>query len=145
MLPVCGTYDGASGGILLHVINQQLADKDNLAVSYYYFDVFLAGAIALGFYSSPNFSSDDALQLLRKIQNFKFADRVSVPLAAFLPVSSPAAILAFRFHIPSPSNYISSVSSEFKKASSADRAAAAMRTVWLQSISPWTASQQQAQ
>jgi hypothetical protein len=32
---------------------------------------------------------------------------MTLPMGAFLPISSPAAVLAFRFRMPRPSNYIS--------------------------------------
>lgn len=55
-LPVGGYGAGASGGVLLHVIDAVAARDNEFRVSYYYFDVFFAAALALGIWKNPGFT-----------------------------------------------------------------------------------------
>lgn len=102
-----GGVEGAMGGALLHVVSNEAAKNGRLDVSYYYFDIFYAAAVEQGIWPNKRFGREEAKNILRKIRDGNLGERVSLPLRAFLPISSPAAILAFRFHMPQPSNYIS--------------------------------------
>ncbi|CAD0210266.1 hypothetical protein AGRHK599_LOCUS281 [Rhizobium rhizogenes] len=104
--PVGGT-EGAMGGALLHVVSKEAAEDGRLDVKYYYFDIFYVAAVEQGLWVSEKFGREEAQSILRKIRNGNWSERINLPLRAFLPISSPAAILAFRFHMPRPSNYVS--------------------------------------
>jgi len=103
-LPI-GNYDGASGGVLLHEICAQAAKAGELKVRYFYFDQYYAAGVASGAVAAPGFSAKDAADLLDLLQNA--VGRFQLPKRAFLPISSPAAILALRMQTPGPSNYMS--------------------------------------
>jgi hypothetical protein len=107
-LPIPG-LSGATGGVLLQLINAESAKRDELVVDYKYLDIFCVFANFYGLRKWPNFSPDKAKALLASLQNSEPTDRISIPKAAFLPVSSPAALLAFRFHIPGPTNFVSNI------------------------------------
>jgi hypothetical protein len=104
---VVGGLEGGMGGVLLHVIDADAAKNNQLMISYYYFDVFYASAVANGLWKAEGFSSLQAIDLLTKIGNGELHERISLPFYAMLPIKSPNAIIHFRFHLPEPSNYIS--------------------------------------
>jgi hypothetical protein len=96
---------GASGGVLLHVIDAEAAKRNELVVADYYFDIFYAAGVAAGAHKAEGFSQDDAARLLSQIQHG--TRRIDVPKRAFLPIRSVAAVVALRMHIPAGSNYVS--------------------------------------
>lgn len=99
---------GGGGVVLLHEIDRKAAAAGELQVSYGFFDLYYAAAVAHGFFEAPSFSSNSALQLLRSIFDLpNERSRISIPRAAFLPVKSPGAILQLRFAMPSPCNFVS--------------------------------------
>ncbi|MBA4766196.1 MAG: hypothetical protein K2Q29_06595 [Sphingomonadales bacterium] len=102
-----GGLDGAMGGALLHVISSEAAREDRLEVTYFYSDIFFLSAVEQGIYDQKDFSVEEARDLLRKIRYGEWGKRIKLPKRAFLQIKSPAAIVAFRFHIPSPSNWVS--------------------------------------
>ncbi|MBB3236927.1 hypothetical protein [Phyllobacterium endophyticum] len=102
-----GGGEGAMGGVLLHLIDAEAAKADDLQISYFYFDIFYASAVASGLWETPKFNSMEAADILRKVRDGGPGDRITLPFRAFLPIRSPSSILALRLHIPQPSNYIS--------------------------------------
>ena len=102
-----GGVEGAMGGALLHRISHEAALKGSLEVDYFYFDVFYASAIVSGLWEARSFSPDEARSILLSIKEGQRGDRVTIPLRAMLPIKSPSALLAFRFGLPSPTNYVS--------------------------------------
>ncbi|WP_421707523.1 hypothetical protein [Algihabitans sp.] len=102
-----GGIDGAMGGVLLHEIDSEAAQQDKLKISYFYFDIFFAAAVQSGLWVSPNFCREKARSIMEKIAHGERGDRISLPKQAMLPIRSPAALVAFRFHLPWPSNWIS--------------------------------------
>jgi hypothetical protein len=135
--PVGGLI-GASGGVLLHIIDADAARKNQMQVAYRYFDVFYASAVASGLWESQDFSRSDAKKVLRAIQTGNPGDRISLPIKAFLPIRSPAAIVAFRFHIPSPSNYISLGCAAMKQDERDKTLAESLKMIWRAEVSYWT-------
>lgn len=130
-----GTF-GATGGVLLQIIDEAAAKNDELKITYFYFDVFFALGVAFDLWLSPNFSSEDAFDLLRRIQNVPDLDaRLSIPKAAFLPIKSPAAIVALRLHLPTPCNYVSGINFAAKLRQRGKREPDFMR--WADVIRPW--------
>jgi len=103
-LPI-GDYDGASGGVLLHEICAEAAKAGELLIRYYYFDHYYAAGVAAGAVEAPGFPMQEAVEMLDLLQNA--TGRFWLPKRAFLPISSPAAILALRMQMPNPSNYMS--------------------------------------
>ena len=95
------------GGALLHIVSKEAAEHGRLEVKYYYFDIFYAAAVEQGVWQDRRFKREEARNTLRQIRDGNWGERITLPLRAFLPINSPAAILAFRFHMPRPSNYIS--------------------------------------
>jgi hypothetical protein len=128
---------GASGGVLLHVISTEAADRNALEVAYFYFDVFYALAVAEGIWNSSAFSAEQAHTLLGKIQEADTNGRIILPKHAFFPITSPAAILALRMGVGGPSNYISALQMGAKSTDSVSRTLAAR--LWGQSVAPWAA------
>lgn len=129
--------EGASGGVLLHVIDEEAAERDSLRVTYHYFDIFFAGAVAVGLFSHGHFSQTEAQNLLREIRDGCASDRLKIPFRAFLPVSSPAAVIALRFHLPNPSNYISLIRPAYELVMGGEGINADLNEIWEESVSPW--------
>lgn len=102
-----GGGEGAMGGALLHVVSKEAAEDGRLEVKYYYFDIFYVAAVEQGLWPSKNFKREEARDILRRIRDSGWGERITLPLRAFLPIRSPAAILAFRFHMPQGTNYVS--------------------------------------
>lgn len=102
-LPV-GGYDGASGGVLLHEICAAAAKDGQLLVRYSYFDHYYAAGVASGAVKARGFPAKAAVELLDRLQNA--TGRFWLPKRAFLPIASPAAILALRMAMPDPSSYM---------------------------------------
>ena len=127
---------GATGGVLLHIIDSKAALKDNLCVRYFYFDIFYAGAVAAGLWEPSNFSKIQAQELLWKILEGAPDERIEVPFNFFLPIKSPASIIALRFHIPDPCNYVSLIKSS-TKLSGEEKDTECFKFIWKQSIIPW--------
>lgn len=120
----------------LHVIDEQAAYRGDLSVAYRYFDVFYAGAVAAGLYHVKDFSREQARELLRKIQAGTHGERLTLPVTAFLPIRSPAAIIALRFHLPSPTNYQSVIRKACELAESG-KDIESFGHCWRASIAPW--------
>jgi hypothetical protein len=110
-LKVSGYSEGASGGILLHLIDRKESDKGTLAVSYKYLDIFYIIGIAARHFSASKFSPEDAIQLLRTLRDSEDDTTLNIPERYFFPISTSAAIIALRFSLP-PCNYV--VQSKFK-------------------------------
>ncbi len=105
-IPV-GGIEGAFGGFLLHEISEKAACQGALQVSYRYFDIIYANAVRTGLWKSESFAPKQAEQLLLQIAKANRGDRIKIPKAYMLPITSPNAILSFRLHIPGPSNWMS--------------------------------------
>ena len=135
-MPVSGVGKGASGGVLLHVIDKEAAYCGNLSVTYRYFDIFYAGAVAAGLYNVRTFPQNQARELLRKIQAGAHGERITLPIAAFLPIRSPAAVIALRFHLPSPTNYASVIRTACELAERRE-VVKEFGEIWRESIAPW--------
>ena len=102
-----GGAEGAMGGALLHIVSEEAAKDGRLEVKYYYFDIFYISAVEQGLWDSKRLGREEAKNILRMIRDGNWSERISLPFRAFLPISSPAAIVAFRLHMPRSSNYIS--------------------------------------
>lgn len=113
---VGGYSGGASGGILLHIIDRKASENGELMVSYKYLDVFHIVAVAARIHTMSHFSAEEAVKFLRLLRNSKEQVAIDVPERYFLPISSPAAILAFRFGLPD-TNYVSLSKPNFDLAS----------------------------
>lgn len=102
-----GGIVGAMGGALVHRISHQAAVKGKLEVEYFYFDIFYASAVASGLWEPRSFSSHEAKSMMILIRDGEEGGRITIPLRAMLPIKSPSAILALRFGLPHPTNYVS--------------------------------------
>jgi hypothetical protein len=99
---------GSSGVVLLHEIDREAAADDTLKLRYLYFDIYYAAAVATGLFTSQRFSAPSARDLLLKLWRLPSPSaRIDIPRAAFLPISSPAAIIGLRLGLPQPGNYVS--------------------------------------
>lgn len=102
-----GGFEGAFGGFLLHEISANAVARGELEVSYFYFDIILANAVRTGLWKSDTFSPDQAEELLLKIGRADRGEKVEIRKAFMLPIKSPRAIVSFRFHLPTSSNWMS--------------------------------------
>ena len=107
-LPIPGLA-GATGGILLQLIDTKSAKENELVIDYRYLDIFCIYANFLGLRKWPYYSPEKARAMLKLLQNSNATDRICIPKSAFLPIKSPAAMLAFRFHIPFSTNFVSNI------------------------------------
>ncbi|WP_374546925.1 hypothetical protein [Rhodoblastus sp.] len=98
---------GGGGAVILQEFDEDVLDGLDDKVSYFYCDVFYILAIAKGFWQATGFSRDQAIKLLKEVQNTPAAERFKLPRAAFIPVSTPGVILKWRAHVGRNSNYMS--------------------------------------
>jgi hypothetical protein len=83
---------GLEGGVILIEIDDS---SDECPVTYYYTDIFIVTALALGLITSERGKRDEqALTLLRRLCEGSGHDRASVPIRLFLKIRSPSALLA---------------------------------------------------
>jgi hypothetical protein len=133
---VGGDSGGASGGVLLHLIDTRASDEDNkLTVAYKYLDIFYIVAVAARIFTTGCFTADAAIEFLRLLRNSQQHAMLHVPEKYFLPISSPAAILAFRLHLPI-SNYVSCSKPSFDLSTN-NQPNSVMADLWNSSIAPW--------
>lgn len=101
-----GYSDGASGGVLLHLVDRAAAEAGELKVGYAYLDIFLIIATAAGICLNRGFSAAEAKELLRRLRDARETESVTLPERWFLGISSPAAVVDFRLGVR-PNNYVS--------------------------------------
>lgn len=106
-----GYSDGASGGVLLHLVDRAAAEAGELQVAYAYLDIFFIIATAAGICLNRRFSAAEALSLLRRLRDTRDTECVTLPERWFLGISSPAAVVDFRLGIR-PNNYMSCCGSD---------------------------------
>jgi hypothetical protein len=107
-LPLWASLGGA-GCVLLHLVDEDAAGRDELKVTYHLCDIFYLAAVAFGVAASDRMTAHDAGHVLRAIQNSGDGDHVTLPRRAFLPLKSAASIVALRLGIPAQNNYVSSI------------------------------------
>lgn len=105
-----GRYEvGATGGVLIHLVDWHKADQEGvLAVKYRYFDIYYAIAVARGMMAAKNFPPEEALRLIREIRDASPDDRLVLQNRHCLPIRSPAAVPALRLGMGGY-NYISAM------------------------------------
>jgi hypothetical protein len=106
-LKVGGFATGATGGVVLHVIDDVAADAGRLAVSYYYLDVYWLIGIASGAGNRPKRRRERALAILRQMRKADDDERLDLRISDFAKLSSVNDIAALRLHIGGISNWMS--------------------------------------
>lgn len=104
---VGGYSTGATGGVLLHVIDEEAADADRWEVSYRYLDIFWLIAVSSGVACRSEKERKRALELLRAIRSADDEQRIELKFADFAKLKSVAALAALRLHIGAMSNWAS--------------------------------------
>ena len=103
-----GYATGASGGVLIHEIDEGGADAGEFNVSYYYLDIFWLIGVASGVAGRPQLQRKRAVELLRKIRAADDVQRVTIHLKDFARLKSIASLAYLRLHVSGPSNWASS-------------------------------------
>lgn len=104
---VGGYATGATGGVLLHIIDEDAADAGRLEISYRYLDIYWLIGVASGV-AGPTFDRGRSIDLLRKIRAADDEQRIELKLADFAKLNSLSAISILRLHIGGESNWASS-------------------------------------
>jgi hypothetical protein len=134
-LPI-GGIEGAFGGFLLHEISADSAKLGHLDVKYWYFDIIFANAVRTGLWKTAKFSPQQAENLLDRIGRAGRGEKISVKRDYMLPIESPKAIVQFRFHLPSPSNWMSIGSKDLGVSPPG------IPNLWELEVSQWTRGEQ---
>lgn len=131
-----GRYEvGATGGVLIHLVDWRKADQEEvLAVKYRYFDIYYAIAVAHGMITAKNFPPAEALRLIREIRNASPDDRLVLQNRHCLPIRSPAAVPALRLGMGG-FNYISAMPGTLDRPPEAHEAFLA--DLWLRYVQVW--------
>lgn len=105
---VGGYAIGATGGVLLHIIDEDAADADRLEISYRYLDIYWLIGVASGVAGRSEIDRKRAIELLRIIREADDEKRIELKLADFAKLKSLSAIPVLRLHIGGMSNWASS-------------------------------------
>lgn len=128
--PVGGYTIGATGGVVIHMIEKEAAARDLLEVSYYYLDIFWLIAVASGAAGLGRKKKNRALDLLRKIRSADDNERVTLRLTDFAKLKSFASIAALRLHVGGPSNWISASNKRGELSDEANQVSAVWTLMW---------------
>lgn len=100
-----GMEVGGDGGVLLHVVDQEASDLQDLRIEYRYLDVFWLIGVAIGATMRPAQSRNRALALLRQIRDAETDDKIRLNFGDFAQLPSVEALAALRLHIGVNSNW----------------------------------------
>lgn len=104
---VGGYSTGATGGVLIHVIDGEAADVDQLKVSYRYLDVFWLIGVAAGMAGHTMRKRKRALDLLRQIRDADEDQKILFRINDFAKLNSVTDVAFLRLHIGGMSNWAS--------------------------------------
>jgi hypothetical protein len=104
---VGGYATGATGGVLLHIIDEDAAARDRLEITYRYLDIYWLVAVASGIAGRPPPARERALALLRDMRDADDAGHISLRRGDFAKLNSVTAIATLRLHIGGMSNWAS--------------------------------------
>ena len=102
-----GMETGGDGGVLLHVVDQEASNLNDLRIEYRYLDVFWLIAVAIGATMRPARSRRRALDLLREIRDAATNDKIRLNFGDFAQLPSVESLAALRLHIGVYSNWAS--------------------------------------
>ncbi|WP_156398815.1 hypothetical protein [Methylobacterium sp. Leaf469] len=106
-LKVGGYAIGATGGVLLHIIDEAAAEAGCLQISYRYLDIYWLVGVASGVAGLPLIARQRALELLRIIREADDEESVKLNITDFAKLRSLSALANFRLHIGGLSNWAS--------------------------------------
>lgn len=132
-----GRYEvGATGAVLVHLVDHRRADQyGELRISYRYFDIYYAIAVAHGMITAKGFPPHEALGLIRSIRDASPDERILLQARHCLPIRSAAAVPALRLGVGSY-NYVSAMPRSLD--SPADPASAAITAkLWRRYVEAW--------
>jgi len=104
---VGGYATGATGGVLLHVIDEDAADANRWEVRYRYLDIFWLIAVSSGVACRSEKERERALELLRAIRSADDKQHIELRFTDFAKLKSVAALAVLRLHIGAMSNWAS--------------------------------------
>ena len=105
--PLCNYAIGATGGVLIHVIDLDAANEERFVVNYCYLDVFWLIGVASGVAGRDGRARARALDLLRQIRNANEIQLIRLRFSDFAKLISVTSVAKFRLHVGNPSNWAS--------------------------------------
>ena len=106
-LPVSGFSTGATGGVLLHVIDADGSSNESLKISYRYLDIYWLIGVASGVAGQSRQKRERALTFLREIRDANDSAHIELRFGDFACLRSITDIALLRLHIGGMSNWAS--------------------------------------
>lgn len=103
-----GFSTGATGGVLLHVIDNDAVKAGRLEITYRYLDVYWLIGVASGAAGLPQKQKTRALQILREMRGSDDEQKITLRISDFASLNSVADIAFLRLNVGGMSNWASS-------------------------------------